>query len=949
MTKSDAIANFLTIRQEEKPMVLLLFGYSFCISLGLYIYYTAATTLFLTKFDGAMLPVAYIAGGLFLFIIAKSNSFIQKYIKFSSLAIGLVFSLTLSLVILLICYEITENKWIIFLLYLWIRANLFVFSFTFWVSASRVFDLGQAKRLYSLIGTGEVLASIAANFLVKTLISEKIVQVEELLYIALIFIGCSLFFISRIATKNRERLSFKRSARTAPDATITSVSKKYSVLMYLLGLIPLACLYIIEFSFSVDSKAYFPDKEQLAIFLGQFLFICSIIEFLVKGVLFRFVAATYGIMSGLILMPVSLIIVTILLFFMTAINVKVFFLILISRFLITSVRRSFSDTSYQLLYQPIPGKESIKLQNQVETYAKPLGYVIAGLSLIILLKFSLSNTIYVYSFLLIFLIIWAVLAFMMQKEYKSTLLNILSLTESPENNSSKIATPISTDQEIINNANLEFEAIISLSESTNSEDRKQSACLLTSSGRHSSFKYIIKLLEDKDISVRLAAITASPQMNRPEVVPYLLPCILQPELKSATLTSLHKIGESAIGYFTNYVNKNNNNIDVLISLIETAKIIGGPKASRFLRSKLVHQSNEVVDKAIESLIEIGYTVNTSEESQLIAQIDLKVDTYLWIVSAEIDLKKSEACNTLVKALSKERKSVMLKILKILSLLRGDKKFDKIVELMFNPESKAKSYLADLVSFLIELEEVKMRVLTLFENISDYEILLKYQDRYPQQYLSPEQRLLSIINKDNLSVWTKALALKQLLNYTDEKAINALAANTTAESIVLAETALFGLMKLNPARFIELSTYFNAKDDRKYAALCLKVQSYNDKYDLAISKAEALVFSRATRNWNLDYLQTIIGSLTVVSLEDGQLLEPAFGGSQARTITGLIVIEGSIQITNEDYTETILAAFDCQSIPDSVKSIRAIGNSSLYVTEYPLTVEKPAEQGLVTTA
>ncbi|QHV95989.1 HEAT repeat domain-containing protein [Spirosoma endbachense] len=949
MTRSDAIANFLTIRQEEKPMVLLLFGYSFCISLGLYIYYTAATTLFLTKFDGAMLPVAYIAGGLFLFIIAKSNSFIQKYIKFSSLAIGLVLSLTLSLVILLLCYEITENKWIIFLLYLWIRANLFVFSFTFWVSASRVFDLGQAKRLYSLIGTGEVLASIAANFLVKTLISEKIVQVEELLYIALTFIACSLFFISRITTKNRERLSFKRSARTATDATISSVSKKYSVLMYLLGLIPLACLYIIEFSFSVDSKAYFPDKEQLAIFLGQFLFICSIIEFLVKGVLFRFVTATYGIMSGLILMPVSLIIVTILLFFMTTINVKVFFLILISRFLITSVRRSFSDTSYQLLYQPIPGKESIKLQNQVETYAKPLGYVIAGLSLIILLKFNLSNTIYVYSFLLVFLIIWAVLAFMMQKEYKSTLLNILSLTELPKNNLSKIATPVSEGQELINKVNLEFDAIIGLSESTNSEERKQSACLLTSSGRYSSFKYLIKLLEDKDISVRLAAITAASQMNRPEIVPYLLPCILQPELKLATQTSLHKLGESAIDYFTSYVNKNNNNIDVLISLIDTAKIIGGPKASRFLRSKLVHQSNEVVDKATESLIEIGYIVNTSEESQLIAQLDLKVDTYLWIVSAEIDLKKSEACNTLVKALSKERKSVMLKILKILSLLRGDKKFEKIVELMFNPESKAKSYLADLVSFLIELEEVKMRVLTLFENISDYEILLKYQDRYPQQNLSPEQRLLSIINKDNLSIWTKALALKQLLNYTDEKAINALAANTTAESIVLAETAFFGLLKLNPVRFIELSSYFKAKDDRKYAALCAKVQSYNDKYDLVISKAEALVFSRVTRNWNLDYLQTISGSLTVVSLQDDQLVEPAFWDSQASTITGFIVIEGSIQITNEDYTETILATFDCQSLPDSVKSIRAIGNSSLYVTEYPLTVEKPADQRLVTTA
>lgn len=926
--------NLLDVREEERKVVLYLLAYSSSIGVGIYIYYTTATTIFLSRFDSSMLPIAYIVGGIFVHLIGRINKYIQQYVKFSPLSIILITTLIISLTILLLCHTFFDSKWVIFCIYLWIRANLFVFTFTFWVSASKLFDLNQAKRLYSLIGTGEVVASITANFLVKTLISSKLISVDGLLYIALAFIGLSLYFMILITRRYGEKLGLKKTSIETTTIESVSVNRNYSLLMYALGTIPIACLYIIEYSFSITSKLYFPDKEQLAIFLGQFLFICSIIELLVKGILFQFVTRTYGIMSGLIIMPVALSIVTLLLFLMLGFDINTFFLILISRFLITSVRRSFSDTSYQLLYQPLNTKDSVQLQNQVETYAKPGGYVLAGLSLLILIKFNLGSTLFIYSSLLLFLLIWSVLVFIMQKEYRLALLTILSSIKIKSNESKPAHESLNTSNSNRLSSHSSLDELVSLSLSNKQEDRVKAALRLGYTGRLLAYKYINKLLEDNEINVRLAAIESAAKLSKPETIPALLNNLLIPETREAAKQTICTIGDAAIPYIDTYMGNYARQTDLLAIFIDVLEAISSPKAIRLLRSKIIHPSVEIIDHIIAALNNLGHKPNTSEELFLMNIIDSKVNMYLWTLSAEIDLQKVDNHQNLINLLRVEQRQIMLKLLTTLSYTTGDKRILKLEKLIYNQNSKTKSYLSDLITILIKQKEVLVKVAILFENISHAETVFKYRMQYPQEILEPKERLIAIVHKTYLSILTKALALKYLIQYKSAETSALLASYVTANEFILSEISLFFLKEEYPIRFNELRNYFV---DKKQSNLIIRSDNaikLNDSNELQISFIEALLRSKLVTDWHPDLLLTLANSVRTIYLKAGR--EIYFEEDNPLLVaTSLVVGIGSIQIMYKDDTINTLENYSFERNPNMVKGMKALADSWIYIVYEPL--------------
>ena len=128
------------------------------------IFYTATTSLFLLSFERTMLPKAYIAGGVVVYALGLMTSYVQKRIRFSYLLNGLIYFLMLSVTGLVISYQFSDIKWFIFFLFVWNRVFVFVNGITFWSTAARLFNLQQAKRLFGLISTGEVVSSILSYF-----------------------------------------------------------------------------------------------------------------------------------------------------------------------------------------------------------------------------------------------------------------------------------------------------------------------------------------------------------------------------------------------------------------------------------------------------------------------------------------------------------------------------------------------------------------------------------------------------------------------------------------------------------------------------------------------------------------------------------------------------------------------------------------------------------------
>ena len=163
-------------------------------------------------------------------------------------------------------------------------------------------------------------------------------------------------------------------------------------------------------------------------FLGLFFGICAIIELLIKSFLYSRIIEKYGLKLALTILPLGLTV-----FFGAGTiygtfygNTFLFFaFIVMSRLFMSSFRKSISEPSFQILFQPIPPTERLELQSRIEGGPKALGNILAGVLLMVLTYFSFMDSIYIAYIFLTILLSWVWISFKTQTLYRKVLKNLL--------------------------------------------------------------------------------------------------------------------------------------------------------------------------------------------------------------------------------------------------------------------------------------------------------------------------------------------------------------------------------------------------------------------------------------------------------------------------------------------------------------------------------------------
>jgi AAA family ATP:ADP antiporter len=829
LSKQSAYAA-LNIKAEEEKPVLLMLCYSFFSGVSIYIFYLVANALFLVNYDKSMLPVAYIGGGVLLFFIGRINVSFQRKVNFSRLSIILILFQLVAVAAMLYSYETTALKWITLVMFIWNRISVYVNNVTFWTSSSKIFNLEQAKRIFSLIATGDVVASIVSYFSVNVLLNSKVMRTEELLYICMAALVVSLGFMLAIIGSYSQKLAVRTkevSREVADEIDDQPVFKRdYQVLLLLLGMLPVLGVYFGEFIFSVEVKRQFPVKDQLTLFLGQFFFVSAIIELLVKVFFYRFAIRTFGLVSGIIILPVALIIVLSLAILFTSLDYTVFFYILLSRFLCISIKKSFSDTSFQILYQPLSKTESHELQNKVEIYAKPLGYILAGVILLVLMYIGLGEPVQIMTVFVVILIGWTFAAFRMQSAYQLMLSNLFSglsgmfQTRKPELVNSEPGAPV-------NRRPLPFEEIARQATSPIMEDRLEAIELLGQSKRFLAFKYLIPFLQDKNDGLKTAAIKASAANGNPELWPYLFENIGSDTFFAPTTDALIRMGDRILPALNEFFDKSDDLPEIQIRVIGIVKQIESDHALRFLRQKLSHPALSIRHRVYDALASKGYGVKLNERPGVVQEVGQHIAFMVWIIAAQKDLIRSRYLHSevLQNALTQEYLDAVSELINILTILTGEKRLYFIQDSVRSRDENTRSYLIEILNMAIPAEH-KSRVLPLFEDIPLTDRLVKLQSSYPQQKLSGEERLHDMINKDfsRLSIHTKALAIRELDNFPSEDTSFTLAANAVSPLKTIAEAALDILHKTDPKKFEELYQTMQWSEDDFHCSVCRTIEA-----------------------------------------------------------------------------------------------------------------------------
>ncbi len=908
MKQKDLFTKIFNIRQEEAKPVFLMMVFSFFIGLSLTFYFTASNAIFVRHFPPRMIPVSFIASGLIVYLAWWFFSKIDKKTSVSRQVITKFLFVFVSVLAISIGIWKFESDWLVFVMYTWVRVMVYISLVNFWGTAGRLFNIRQGKRIFGLISVGEVISIIIGYLSIPLIL--KVIKVSDLLFLA----SGSLFASVVMAFVIFRTFSTELNAGKAPAAKATPASKSewnywnllkkpYFVMISLMALLPIFGYLFVDYLFLAQAKHEFVnDPKTFASFLGLFLGAVAIVELFFKLFSGRFLTK-YGLRPSLLILPMILISSI----FLAAVfgtlygTVGMFFaFIALARFFERSVRGSFYEPAFQLLYQPVPSEQRLPFQNQIEGIPKAMGTVITG-CIILLFSAIPSFTLVHFNWLYIVVLgFWIWIAFKMYEEYRNMLKSkLVELKHADREDKDPMAglirqsfaeaRPVQYQKileffEKVDPARIEaavkgtpaeswlaekqekeqpYEFMTDLARSEEVWERVKVAHLLGNSNRYSSYNLLINLLKDHDPGVKKAAIIASGKIRRVELWPHIIENLLVPEYAHTASIAIWMIGEPILQDVDKFFDKNSSHPQAQLKIVKIYGLIGGDSVIKFLRKKIHHPNKEVRFQVLLSLSKLEYHASALETPFIKETIEDSVETMVWSMASLIDIGGSSESTDLQQALLQELEEKKEQMFLLLSLLYDSKTIGHIREHIESADGTAKIYALEISDMMIS-REIKELFFPIFDDLPIQDRLNRFSQHFPQEKLSIFERVEEIVNKDysKINRWTKACAI-ELISRLDsaepEKVRMLLAANLVNPEPVLAELAAWILFSSHRSYFDETIARFE-KQGSRVADVVKKIESKEKDKGL-------LIFEKIHQLKNMEIL-AMENETTLLNLASG---------------------------------------------------------------------------------
>jgi ATP/ADP translocase/HEAT repeat protein len=423
-------------KSEELNLVLVLILHSFFIGLPRTFTFTASWALFLDQYGAADLPYVYMGLAIACTFSGLIYMRAQKKLPFGKL---LSFNLTFLLAGILILRGMlswSDARWPALVLAIWAFVEMVLTSLEFWPLCSKLLDVRQGKRLFGVIGSGEVFSGIIGGFATPWLVAS--VGTSNLLFLSAAGLAVSLVLLTYIrkayAVDDQIPDTKIKSSSDRPmekEKFTALLKNKYVLLLLLMPFFSVLSLYILDNSFNTLAKLQYPDTDQLAGFFGMFSAVISLCVFLGKTFLAGPLLAKFGIRLGLLSNSITVLV------FASAFSVAgfqygvepltgiVFWLLVATRGMEKISRNAIYVQAVQLTYQPLDSKHRVQVQTAVEAIIEPITCGLAGALILFLTKQFAFNSVQLIYVALVTLTLGVAIAMMVVSEYTHVLAGAL--------------------------------------------------------------------------------------------------------------------------------------------------------------------------------------------------------------------------------------------------------------------------------------------------------------------------------------------------------------------------------------------------------------------------------------------------------------------------------------------------------------------------------------------
>ncbi|MBN1409285.1 MAG: cyclic nucleotide-binding domain-containing protein [Spirochaetales bacterium] len=765
------------IEKGEKGLVAMCFFLYFFLGIPQLFTASAASALFLEYFKAADLPLVYMSSALIVPAVGLLVTSLQKRIKTERLLPVLLFSMLLCLV-LIYCANVLFGleKLPRLVLLVWVDVEYMLTELIFWITVNTLFNIRQAKRLFGLMGAGQVVSAITGGALLPLII--RAFGTLNLIIISMLALSAAcagvflLFRFFRFSQPSRQEQPDSKGKQVGKISGL--IGNRYIRLIFLLVAFEFICHNFIDNAFFTNAKLVMPGTEQLAVFLGQFLALAGIVKLMVTALLSSRWIKRFGVLGGLsspallIIVPLTMAIVF---SFIPLQSLAVPILLFAARFCETLFISTIYAPAYYILYQAVQEKKRARAQNIAELVVGQLAGGAAGLVLFLFSGFFTAHASILSLFALTAAFLWLMACFMVNREYKRALAQLLARRD------------LKSIDMIFNNADMiktlktwvfgqhPREIFYCLTKLKEIEDPEYPEILKElmhqapspvieyikmHSGQMDESATLLKQqtgegeleagLSSDDREIKKQALVQLGSESGRKAFLAALELARVPDLRQSVITAFVRTGETAIPFLEEAYTHNAGNVLLRCVIAQILGKLRTERAIKVLESLLSDTDRQVRYFVLQALKDCRYISAGDKRKELHALLVKEINYSLVIYEAVMDLYPLPKAFVLRKTLEEELRAVRSRCFYVLSLLYDR---EKILNILYNLQSVDPGKLSLAVELTDNLlkrpdKELILPLIEQGDEQSHFQKLSRLFADFKHESLDPENRLSRLV-------------------------------------------------------------------------------------------------------------------------------------------------------------------------------------------------------------
>ena len=372
--KMNVVSRFFDIKEGEGKPLLILFIHHFFLTAMCITGISARDALFLNLFEKTYFPLMFVAIALAMAGVIPLYTKLTKGRDHTFVIVtsSLIFACTL------IPLSLALYGFVIPLIFIWMEIIIILSITQFWILAGQVFNPRQAKRLFGLIIISGSIASIIVGSGMRTFV--QLFGSDKLLLATAFFLGITTL-TSFLIRPHRSQLS-----GCFPRPVPTKEKGKAKFDRYLIAITVVICSMafvsrFVDYQFKITASNAFPSQDELVNFFGTFYAITGAAIFIVQLFFTGRILARFGVLVGLIILPMGLFVGSIG-FLVMPILATIF----LAKFSDNVFKFTINNSTLQLLWLPVNPQTKNEKRPVIDGMIKSLIEGFAGISIFISAK-----------------------------------------------------------------------------------------------------------------------------------------------------------------------------------------------------------------------------------------------------------------------------------------------------------------------------------------------------------------------------------------------------------------------------------------------------------------------------------------------------------------------------------------------------------------------------------